>query len=77
MSEKTIPPANDETQSQAVTRYLIHVVEQVEAVRTFVSAWDFERENDDDFAIIMLSELSEYVCRRMLVAAHALQNERS
>lgn len=77
MSEKTIPPANDETQSQAVSRYLSHVAEQVEAVRTFVSAWDFERENHDDFAIIMLSELSEYACCRMIEAAHALQNERS
>lgn len=77
MSKKTIPPANDETQSQAVARYLTYVAKQVEAVRTFVSVWDSERENDDDFAIIMLSELSEYACCRMLAAAHALQNERS
>lgn len=77
MSEKTIPPANDETQSQAVARYLSHVVEQAEAVRTFIDAWHYEREIDDDFTRIVLSELSEYVCRRMLVAAHALQNERS
>lgn len=77
MPLNTIKPANDETQSQAVARYLTYVAGQAEAVRTFVSAWNFERDNDDDFAIIMLSELSEYVCRRMLVAAHALQNERS
>lgn len=77
MPLNTIKPANDETQSQAVARYLTYVSEQAEAVRTFVSAWDFEREIDDDFTRIVLSELSEYVCRRMLVAAHALQNERS
>lgn len=77
MSKMTIPPANDETQSQAVARYLSHVAEQVEAVRTFVFAWNFEREIDDDFAIIMLSELSEYACCRMIEAVHALQNERS
>lgn len=77
MSEKTIPLANDETQSQAVARYLTYVSEQAEAVRTFVDEWHYEREVDDDFVIIMLSELSEYLCQRMLVAAHALQNERS
>lgn len=73
MSKKTIPPANDETQSQAVARYLTYVAEQAEAVRVFVSVWSSERDSDDDFATIMLSELAEYVCCRMLMAAHELK----
>lgn len=74
MSKKTIPPLNDETQSQAVARYLNDVAKQSEAVRTFICVWHYEREVDDDFTFIALTELSEYVCRRMMVAANALEN---
>lgn len=73
MSKMTITPANDETQSEAVARYLNTVVNQAEAVRTFISEWHYERGIDDDFATIMYSELSEYVCRRMIVAADTLE----
>lgn len=75
MPLNTIKPANDETQSQAVARYLQFLSEQSEHVRIFVNVWDAQRASDDDFSLIVLSELHEYVCRSIEVAVAALNQQ--
>lgn len=72
MSKTTILPANDETQSQAIARYLSCVVAQAEAVREFTLSRYYERGCSDDFAVIVFDELAEYVCGRIVAAVEVL-----
>lgn len=75
MPLNTIKPANDETQSQAVARYLQFISSQSEHVRLFVNFWSELRASDDDFSLIVLSELHEYVCHSIEVAVAALSQQ--